>query len=820
MSNLIGQRLGQYEIIALLGKGGMGVVYRARQISVNREVAIKVISPGVVDDSEPFVERFKREAGIVAALTHPHILKLFDYGQIDETLYLAMELMLGGSLADEIKRGPMSIETVIKYVDQIASALDYAHRHKIVHRDFKPQNVLLDDEKNAYLTDFGVAKPVGAATGLTGSGSLIGTPHYMAPEQWRGEDLDGRADIYALGIALFQMLTGRIPFKAETPYELMHAHVYENPPPIHTVNTNLPPLLDAVLFKALEKDREQRFESAIDLANAFKDALNGISVTQSLAKKTLPPPTPIVQAPPPKQRNPLLIGGGIVGGILVLALLGFAARGLVGGGTPTPTLVSSTPSTAVAGRSTSSPQSVAVTATPTFVPPTPSNTVVPTQAPTLTATQTSSPTTTFTTTNTPSPVPTSFLGLSNIRVTGDSILVDVAVANLDNADTFLVEVVDDATNAILLTRSFKSPLRGTTLTIPQSIALNGRYSVQISAVDTRNVKIAIAQPLFFTYTPPTSTATLTPSATLTNAPSPSPTITLNAALPKLHGQIVYLYRTDTGQQLIMTSPDGQTITLLSDANDTVLDFSASPDGTQLAYVSNIRGNVSISIMDSDGKNVRRLTSDAYSASPIWSPDGTQIAYLSRGQSKSAIDLYNMTDINGQIRYTQLTQNGRCTSFAWSPDGTQIAYVAGGLFIYDFATGLSRQMGTEPTILSLAWSPDGKWIAYGNARSVYVVHSDGSDTLNGKQPTPAFIGKDMRWSPDGKQLLYVVGSEVTIGDPDGQNAVGLGFGLSPAWSPDGQFVVYAANTGRSLTVEARDGSVKTTINGGIHPLWIP
>jgi serine/threonine protein kinase len=198
MADLIGQQLGQYEITALLGEGGMAVVYRARQTTVKRDVAIKVIKHGLVDKGD-FVRRFEREAQTVASLSHPFILKVFDYGQQGDSVYLVMELLTGGSLAGLIRRGPLSLDMTSRMFDQVASALDYAHRRGIIHRDLKPQNVLLDDEGNAHLTDFGIAKILSETTALTQSGMAMGTPSYMPPEQWQGRALDARADVYALG---------------------------------------------------------------------------------------------------------------------------------------------------------------------------------------------------------------------------------------------------------------------------------------------------------------------------------------------------------------------------------------------------------------------------------------------------------------------------------------------------------------------------------------------------------------------------------------------------------------------------------------------
>ncbi|HLY26417.1 MAG TPA: serine/threonine-protein kinase, partial [Aggregatilineales bacterium] len=277
MSNLIGQRVGQYEIIALLGKGGMAVVYRARQSSIGRDVAIKVIKPDLAE-TEEFEKRFQREAEAIASLSHPFILKVFDYGQQGDQVYLVTELLKGGSLADAIRKEPLSPESAGRTLDQIASALDYAHERGIIHRDLKPANVLLDEKGNAHLTDFGIAKILSENNTLTQSGAAIGTPAYMSPEQWQGTALDARADVYALGVVLFEMLTGKLPFQADTAYSMMHLHVNEPIPSIRQVRPDLPAAVETIINKALAKNREERFASAGELAAAYHAALLDKSV--------------------------------------------------------------------------------------------------------------------------------------------------------------------------------------------------------------------------------------------------------------------------------------------------------------------------------------------------------------------------------------------------------------------------------------------------------------------------------------------------------------------------------------------------------------
>ena len=224
MSDLVGKSLDQYQLLSLLGRGGMAAVYRSHQPSMDRDVAIKVISGQLADDPT-FIARFEREARLIAKLQHPHILPVYDFGRRDGVLYLVMRLVEGGSLDERLRQGPLSLDVAAQMFTDIASALTYAHDQGIIHRDLKPNNILLDSKDNPYLTDFGIAKMMQDSTGqITATGTIIGTPSYMAPEMWRGEAVDARTDIYSLGIMLYEMVTGALPFKGDTPYALMYKH--------------------------------------------------------------------------------------------------------------------------------------------------------------------------------------------------------------------------------------------------------------------------------------------------------------------------------------------------------------------------------------------------------------------------------------------------------------------------------------------------------------------------------------------------------------------------------------------------------------------
>ncbi len=275
MQDLSGTTIGQYELHSPLGKGGMATVYRAYQPSMERLVAIKVLSPDLAGDAE-FIARFEREARIIAQLQHPHILPVFDFGRAGPYTYLVMRLIEGGTLGDELLGRPLPLARVSQLTWQIADALDYAHRHGIVHRDLKPTNVLLEGGDRVFLTDFGIAKLIvgGAFTGLTAPNAVMGTPTYMAPEQWRSEPVDGRTDVYALGVMVYQMLAGKVPFTAETPHGLMYQHLDQQPTPVCQINPSLPVAVEPVIRRALAKDHRARYASAGELARDLNRALN------------------------------------------------------------------------------------------------------------------------------------------------------------------------------------------------------------------------------------------------------------------------------------------------------------------------------------------------------------------------------------------------------------------------------------------------------------------------------------------------------------------------------------------------------------------
>jgi serine/threonine protein kinase len=263
--------IGRYEIIQELGQGGMAIVYLARDPYVKRQVALKVLPRQFTFDPQ-FRTRFQREAEVIATLEHASIVPVYDFGEDDNQPFIVMRYMSGGSLGDLLSNGPLPIPEITTLFQHIGSAVDYAHSRGVIHRDIKPGNILFDSQGGICLSDFGIAKIAEATAAFTGTG-IIGTPAYMSPEQAQGEKtIDGRCDVYSLGVVLFQALSGELPFKADTPMGVAIAHITEPVPSLLARRPDLPPAFEPVIHKALEKDPARRYQTASELAQAIHEA--------------------------------------------------------------------------------------------------------------------------------------------------------------------------------------------------------------------------------------------------------------------------------------------------------------------------------------------------------------------------------------------------------------------------------------------------------------------------------------------------------------------------------------------------------------------
>jgi serine/threonine-protein kinase len=326
MQELIGKTLGKYNILEQVGRGGTASVFKALNLDTGETVAIKVLIPQLMLE-EKFPERFKREAKVLREFQHPNIMPVLDYGEANGLVFLVMPLMNVGTLTDRLGSGEFDVQEGARILDQIASALQYAHEAGVVHRDVKPSNILIDDEGNAWLSDFGFAHIADASFSLTGS-ALIGTPAYISPELVSGDKITPFSDQYSLAVVLYQMSTGYLPYEADTPLAVAIKHATDPLPRPRIVNPNLPDTVEAVLIKALSKDPVFRFESVAEFNDAFQTALSdaldsatGLLKPESVGKIDATLPLDPVELDEKKEESRELWYGGRSKWALLLLLL-------------------------------------------------------------------------------------------------------------------------------------------------------------------------------------------------------------------------------------------------------------------------------------------------------------------------------------------------------------------------------------------------------------------------------------------------------------------------------------------------------------------
>ncbi len=293
----IGQHIGDYEIISILGAGGMGKVYKVRNVISERFEAMKILLPDLTSN-QSLADRFLREIRLLATLHHPNIAALRTALTYENQLVMIMEFVEGETLANRIARAPMSTAEVVNYSDQCLAALSYAHKQSIIHRDIKPANMMLTPDGVVKLMDFGIARSSAKDGSLTSTGTTLGSLNYMPPEQVRGENADARSDIYSFGASLYEMLTGKLPFENDSQYALMTAQLNNDPPPPITIRGDLPPALNQIILMCMAKDPEKRFQSA----DALRAAIKTVPVSDLPPAKTTAVPQAPAATPAPAVR--------------------------------------------------------------------------------------------------------------------------------------------------------------------------------------------------------------------------------------------------------------------------------------------------------------------------------------------------------------------------------------------------------------------------------------------------------------------------------------------------------------------------------------
>ncbi len=723
---MIGSQIGQYRIVEAIGQGGMATVYKAYQPSFDRHVAIKVLSRALSDDPT-FVKRFQREAKVVARIEHRFIVPLYDYGEEHGLYYMVMRLIEGGTLRRKMFYDEIDLPTAARVVTQVAEALDFAHTRDVIHRDLKPSNILLDERGNAYLTDFGIAKMVGSNTQVTQSG-VVGTPSYMSPEQCQGRTLGPGSDIYALGAILFEVLTGSVPYEADTPLSVMYMHVKDPIPSARALSSKLPAGIDKLFYRALAKLPKDRYPTASAMAAAFREVAGvpdeavispskpgrkaGIALPSlPMFKKpeaaapapaeapTIPaeregvpideavdePQVEVIAAPPdeapavegypdetprrvlPKVSSTVLFG--VLGGIGVLALVGLGIFGL--------TSISSGGS-----RSILPPPPVVITETP---------------------------------------LPTS---------TG--------------------QVVTDAPTEINGGIIEPSPTPAPTYT-PVAVV----FPTQIPAAIPTLIPSDTAPP-------PTVTLTFTVVPTATIAPPTDTPVPPSATVPPPSGKIAYTEGLDLNAEIVVMDTSGGNRQALTSNVQYDGEPDWSPDGSRIAFEAKVGDNSDIYNMAANGSDVRRLTtSPDVDRHPDWSPNGSLIAYESGVDAASEIWVMN-ADGSNPVRLTNNSYGDRAPKF--SPDGSRIVYMTHqrglweiAIMAYPGGNQLALFACPDPDCRFPAWSPDGTQIAFNTLDSTHITEKN-------------------------IYILTVATSEMKLVVTGGQNG-------RPAWSGDGRFLFF-------------------------------
>ncbi len=625
----IGQTLGQYLLVGELGRGGMAIVYKARQTSPDRFVALKVLSPELAVDPE-FISRFRHEANIAAMVDHPNVVPIYAVGEDRGFFFIAMRLVPGDTLATIIRReGPLSLDRTRRILWSVADALDYAHHQGVIHRDLKPSNIMIEAGDRVTLTDFGIAR-ARDETVVARTQGVIGTPHYMAPEQALGETIDYRADLYALGIIAYEMLTGKVPFQADTPLAVLHRQVYDATPSIRAERPDLPPELDAAISRMLAKKPEERFPSASAFVSAIDDGnhptLPRSTISDSPTVRITPSSTAgdAHQADERHRLRALVFAIAVVALALVAAIPTIGPR-LIAGGAPTAqpaqTPIGPSPAASVTARPTDARPDTPVPSTPSPLPS-------PTNAPSPAGSAGEVPSAT------PKPaLPGGTIVFVSER-SDDRNLYAVSPTGQDLRRLPSGEAHNPACSPTGETVAFESNRSGVTRIYLQRLSDSGAPEPVTSG--SANDQLAAWNPsgrsIAFARAQPNNTA-------------------------------IFTIDLASHQERRLTSGEG---------GDWRMSY--SPDGQRIAFTSTRSGNNEIWIMRADGTGALQLTSGpGDKRDPAWSPDGQWIAFRS-DRDGHHWDLYRVSPTSGQI--VRLTSDAADKGFPnWSPDSRWILFTS-------------------------------------------------------------------------------------------------------------------------------------------------
>jgi hypothetical protein len=658
--SMVGRILGRYELIELIGKGGMARVYKSVQPDLDRHVAVKLLHPTVAADDE-FLGRFRREAKAAASLRHPHIVQIFDFGHQAEFYFIVMELIDGPTLRDELQRLKALDETlpfseVQRIIGEVSEALDYAHDRGIIHRDVKPANILLTSEGQAVLSDFGLAFMIeGPRQTITG---FVGTPEYMSPEQGQGLAVDGRTDVYSLGVVLYEMLTSRVPFTSKTPMAIVMKHISEPLPPPRSVSPNIPEGVEQVLLKAMAKKPEDRYSRAGELSRALAEAFQAAAVGEApTAISVMPEEIPEVVEEPEEGLRCARCGAKVSPDMSFCGACG--APIVARWPPPAPPPYASVPLPTV-------PEP--------FVPPAEGRRPERSKLSLL-----------------------AVLGAGLLAVIALAVLVIVAAIPREGLFPGKPTVAG-GTGGTVVSRASDTP----SPTVVPTEAEPTATAAVISAPTVAPTASATASPtpIQATSTPTPTPTRPAPTATPTLATSPTSTPTQPPVITSYQNKIVFWSDREGGEALYVMDPDGSDQRRLDDQSvyDNALALETiSPDDRWRLEVREIDNNVDIWRVDVAGTppDYRITSNSEIDQEPAWAPiDQNRIAFVSTRMGNTDIWTQN---VNEPYEERQLTDNPDYDKHpSWSPDGTQIVYwaVQGGgprqIWVMNAADGSNKR----------------------------------------------------------------------------------------------------------------------------------